>query len=428
MDMMVNKREDDFEDIISRYRSEKDGRIFKPAFGKGSIADLPGIFRKSLGLKESNSIPEITRNNVQDVDHLIFLFLDGMGHSTLKYAMDNFRMPNLLEFLRQSEYVPVTSVFPSTTSTATVTYQTDLQPREHGVIGYSAYISEVGSVCNMITLTPLGRDAHSLLEKGWYIDALRHSGTIYEQFIESNVRPYLYLPKTIMNSGMSRITGQGANMTGYYSISHMITSLRRNIEKTPGKSFHFCYVPNVDTISHMVGPYEEDTAMEIDSIFQLLNGQLIEKTSGGERIGILISADHGHTKILPWDIMDAAADRKLKSYLRAPVVGDFRAPVLRIKEHMLDEAFGYIQERYGNDYIARLSSDMIREGFFGNRNRTTSDSDRFGDIILVPVNPVGMEDTSLKILDTASDRFRLIGMHGGLSYEEMIVPLISRIV
>ena len=296
------------------------------------------------------------------------------------------------------------------------------------MIGYNAYISEVGSVCNMITLTPAGRGSHSLLDNGWNIDALRDSGTIYDQFAENGVRPYLYLPKAIMNSGMTRITGHGANMTGYFSVSQMITSLRRNIERTPGKSFHFCYVPNVDTISHMIGPYEEDTAMEVESIFQLLNSQLTEKMPDGGRTGIMISADHGHTRILPWDITDAAADRKLKSYLRAPVVGDFRAPILRIREHLLDEAFDYIRERYGKDYIVKSSSDMIRDGFFGDRNRITSDNDRFGDIIMMPVNPVGMEDTSLKVLDSASDRFRLIGMHGGLSYEEMIVPFISRVL
>lgn len=120
--MMVNRTGDDFEDLISRYRSERYDGVFKPAFGKGSIADLPGAFRKSLGLGVSHDVPETIRNYSEEVDHLVFLFLDGMGHSTLKYAMDRFRMPNLTQFLGKSDYVPVTSVFPSTTSTATVTY------------------------------------------------------------------------------------------------------------------------------------------------------------------------------------------------------------------------------------------------------------------------------------------------------------------
>ena len=41
----------------------------------------------------------------------------------------------------------------ASTTTATVTLHTGMDPEEHGIIGYIQYLKDVGSVCNMISLT-----------------------------------------------------------------------------------------------------------------------------------------------------------------------------------------------------------------------------------------------------------------------------------
>lgn len=424
--MFTSNNNDWFNDIISRYAITDYEGLIKPAFGTGSIADIPGILKQNLGLTPRRPVPELLRGAARDVDHMIFFLMDGFGHSTLEYTLGDYKATNLRKFLEYSDYTPVTSVFPSTTSTATVTYQTDLSPLEHGIIGYNAYISELGSVCNMITLTPVGRNDYSLLDHGWKVPAIEHNGTIYEEFGRNSLESYHYLPSAIKGSGMTRITSSGATVNGYYSISQMLTSLRRDVERSKGKSFHLCYIPNVDTISHKIGPYTEETALEIESIFHLINEQFLENVNPSGTLGVGISADHGHTVIRTEDIFDVQEDRKLVSMMRAPVAGDFRAPIMRIKPGYIEQAMEHLEQNYGTRYIIRSGSDMISDGFYGEGELDWPLLDRFGDIVLIPKEKVGIRDSSLGILDRKLDTFDLIGMHGGLSPEEMIVPFIFK--
>lgn len=423
--MFYDATDTDFDDIIHRYGVKGYDNVYKPAFGRGSIHDLPNLFKKTLGMSSYDSIPNIMNDSSEEVEHLIFFLLDGFGHSTLKYAMDNFTMPNLRTFLRDSIYVPITSVFPSTTSTATVSIQTGLQPIEHGIVGYTSYISEVGAICNMISLAPLENKNLSLLDNEREIFSFSESNTIYSEMNLDGISSFLYLPNNIKNSGMTRITGRGATVHGYYSIPQMFTKLRKDIENSDGRSFHFCYVSSIDTISHNIGPYTEETAYDIDSIFYQMERQLIEDLRPEHNTKIIISADHGHIEIPNQNLFDATNDNLLRSYLSMPILGDFRAPILRIKNGKIGEAYEYIQNTYGRDYIVKLASEMLSEGYFGSSNKVNKNSDRFGDIILVPKKNVGISDSYLKMLDPKSDGSKLVGMHGGLSFEEMIVPFIS---
>ena len=424
--MFNEEKLDGMEEIIGRYRVKGHENLIMPAFGLGSIADIPNLLKTNLGIVTGKPVPEMLKGCSTEVDHMVFLLLDGFGHSTVEYALNSYRAPNLRRFLENCDYTPITSVFPSTTSTSTVTYHTDLHPVEHGVIGYNAYLSEIGTICNMIRLTPLGKHDYTILDQGWSIKAVERKGTIYNEFARNLIDSYMYLPNGIKGSGMTQITGKGAEVMGYASVSQMITSLRRNIGKSIRKSIHFCYIPTIDTISHEKGPFTEETAMEIEAIFQLLNDQLIDELRKDVEIGLAISADHGHI-VVPWEaIRDVQEDPYLVSLLRTPVLGEFRAPILRIKPDRLEEAMHYIEAAYGEDYLVMRSSELVQEGFFGYTEGEAADSDRFGDIAMIPLREVGLRDSSLGFLDPKLNQFKLVGMHGGLSCDEMIVPLIFK--
>lgn len=428
VEVLFSKSDSDLiEDTISTYRLDQDNLI-KPAFGNGSIADIPGFLKQSLGLPGRRPLPDFLKNSMEEVDHMVFFLLDGFGHTTLEHLLKHYKAHNTEKFLEGSAYFPLTSVFPSTTSTATVTYHTDLEPLEHGIIGYISYIAELGSMCNMINLTPLGRSDYSLLEHGWRVPVIEEKGTIYQEFGKNVVDPFLYMPSAIKGSGMSEITSTGSNLRGYTSVSQMMTDLRRNIEKSVRRSIHFCYLPSVDTISHKVGPYTEETAMEIESIFHHLRKQFLEKVVPDGTLGISISADHGHTVLPHENISDVRQDRNLAEMLRAPVAGDFRAPILKIREGGIEPAMDHLEKHYGEKFVIKRGKQAISEGFFGSGKVDRINYDRFGDLILFPRQNVGLMDSSLGILDSKLNNIDLIGMHGGLSEEEMIVPFITKTV
>ncbi len=417
---------EDFEQIIDGYRWSRHKEFLKPAFGNGCIADIPNYILTNFGI----GIGQKYRNRQNwlhdSPDHLIFLLLDGFGFSTIKHSLEKYSMKYLNKFTSNSEYDLVTSVFPSTTSTATVSYHTNMPPIDHRIMGYTSYIPEMGTVCNMISLTPLGRKEHCLLDNGYEMPWIRDHGTIYNKLQKNDVDSFLYLPYAIRNSGLTRITGNGAKITPYHSVSQMLTSLKRNLSAAKGKSFHFCYVSTIDTISHKIGPYTQDTALEIESIFMLLDEQLLRSANLPKNTFMSISADHGHTVLEEKQKIDLSTDRMLKSYLSTPVVGDPRASFIRTKEGKVESTISYLTKKYKKDFISVPSKELMAEGFFGTPTSATGDVSFLSDIILIPKNHTGIFDSSLNIIDPKGENDTMIGMHGGLSSDEMLVPFFTR--
>jgi hypothetical protein len=90
---------------------------------------------------------ETTHNTLSAFDALlkkkhknvVFMLFDGMGSSILEKHLS----PD--SFLRRNMRSIISSVFPPTTTTTTVTMETGLSPVEHGWLGWSLYFEEIGS-------------------------------------------------------------------------------------------------------------------------------------------------------------------------------------------------------------------------------------------------------------------------------------------
>ena len=417
-------KDDDVEGVIESYGWKGMDGLYRPAFGRGSIADIPGALLESLGIDGGKGSPESFRHISEPADHTVFILIDGLGHSTLQYALNNLRLRNLKAFRHESVYVPATSVFPSTTSTATVTLHTGMDPEEHGIIGYIQYLKEVGSVCNMISLSPLGLRNRSLVENSKIFSHISRHGTIHEKISGEGMDSFLYMPYNIRNSGLTRITGRGSVLRPYHSLSHMFTDLKNDILSTGGRSFHFCYISSVDTISHKIGPYTQETAEDIDSIFYFIRHVLGENVAGSGTT-VAISADHGHTVVNQDRVHDISRDRKLRSMMISPATGDERAPFIRVRETQDGDFLAHIEKQYPG-HTAVSSRHLMGEGFFGRTSFTGLDPDLFSDYTIIPAQNSGIIDTSLSALDPEWSNIDMIGMHGGFSLEEMIVPVITR--
>ena len=400
--------------------------LLKPAFGNGCIADIPSMILANFGIGKWQRAENHKNWLNGNPDHFIFFLLDGFGFSTIKHSLEKYNMKYLNKFTDNSGFDLITSVFPSTTSTATVTYHTNMHPIDHRILGYTSYIPDAGTVCNMISLTPLGRKEHCLLDNGYEMPWIEDHGTIYDRLQENDVHPFLYLPYAIRNSGLTRITGKGARTSPYLTISQTITSLKRNLSAAKRRTFHFCYISTIDTISHKIGPYTPDTAHEIESIFMLLEEQLLRTSGLPKNTFISISADHGHTVLEERQKIDLSADPKLKLLLSAPAVGDPRASFLRVKDGQMETTLGYLTKKYEKYFIPIPSKELRAEGFFGTPTRMIEDISFLSDIVLIPKNSASIFDSSMKLIDSRNDSDTMIGVHGGLNSEEMLVPLFSR--
>ena len=212
----------DFESAIEKYRWKNYKEFIKPAFGKGCIMDIPGFIMANFNISEGVIPQKLAEIDVESPDHLIFLLLDGFGFSTIRYSSGKYGMNYLDSFIDDSTFRLITSVFPSTTSTATLSYHTNMLPVEHRILGYNSYVPEIGSVCNMISMNPIGRKDACILDNGFDFPKISEHETIHETLDRNGVASYVYLPNAIKNTGLTKLTGRGASISGYLTISQMI--------------------------------------------------------------------------------------------------------------------------------------------------------------------------------------------------------------
>ncbi|MEM3858836.1 MAG: alkaline phosphatase family protein [Candidatus Micrarchaeaceae archaeon] len=413
---------ENYDTIIETYVDKEHPDFIKPAFGKGCIADIPGLAESKLLGGKNSDLPSKFGIGNEESDHVIILLLDGFGHDLLRYAVKNHEMKHLRSVIERSLYTPITSVFPSTTVTSLFTLYMDMQPIEHEIIGYTQYIRELGSVCNMLSMTPISNIRNDLLGAGWIPRTLKDRESFSKRMSNEGVNSYIYLPNTIRNNGMSRIIAAGTNLEPYYSTSHMFASIVRNVKASRKKSMHIGYISSIDSLSHKIGPRTRESVAELESIFYSVD--VLREELKSTKTAILISADHGHVNVGSSNLFDISKDKELYNLFRTPVVGDARAAVLRILCDHIDEAENYLLEKYGASYEIFRSSQMIEKGYFGNRNTNKNENDRFGDLIIVPKSNTGIIDSNLTFLDKEMSYENMVGMHGGLLAEEMIVPLI----
>lgn len=104
---------------------------------------------------------------------------------------------------------PCSAVFPTTTAAALPSLYSALTPLEHGFLGYILYLREVGSLVNMIEMSPPGLPRDSVLRFHDF-----KFTTIFQR-LQSKVKSFFLIPRYLLGTGFSRIMSQGSEQIGF---------------------------------------------------------------------------------------------------------------------------------------------------------------------------------------------------------------------
>lgn len=401
-----------------------DSKFVKPRYDGYSIANVPETVAKLLGVRSNRALKHPFFEEI-DSKHVVLLLLDGLGSKLIEAARRSYAVPSYDKICNTSLQFDITSVFPSTTATAMSSLHSGLTPQEHGVIGYTMYLRELGIIGQMLRFSPL-LGGRSLFDSGLERSTFLGGPTIHERLGREGIDSTVYVPHYIVDSGLSQITYRGSFVEAQNSVADMFIRLRKNLENQKDKSFHFAYHPSPDTLSHSRGPYSEECAGELEAIFATLQLQLfqrLEKRTARETL-LIITGDHGAVNVEKDGIVDLSTHSKLLQMLKLPPTGDSRACILHSKQGMEKNIKDYFNSNFKNLFDVRTSKWFLEKGYFGLGKVREETIDRIGDIIAVP--------RSYNVLDnsiTDPRRNPIPGRHGGLSEEEMNVPcVVTKIV
>jgi len=410
---------EDFEERCLRLLSGKvfDERFVMPDYGNLNIVNLYSIVGKIFDV---NSLLPVKMSvegvsGFSNVSKVVLFIVDGLGYNFMRSRLKGQR--SLLPSARDGYLIPITSTFPSTTSTALTSFFTATAPIGHGVVGYTMYLKSFGLVIDMLNFTPV---------YGW----MSNENIMQELPLEKDLWPTklseagvdvrIFTRFTTIDSGLSKILYRGQKTVAYTLATDLFVNLKKTLESS-GQALIIAYYPGYDTLSHLYGPFSEEAETELaffESLFKTFLFERLDRRVRDETL-FLLTSDHGqsHTE----NVLFLKDMPKILAHLIVPPAGDSRATFLFAKQGKAEALKALLQEEL-KGFKVYDSVKMVENGFFGaieNGEDRARLEERVGDLTAVAV-----EKNALLYPYSEKDRERSKrGSHGGLSLDEMLVPL-----
>ncbi len=353
------------------------------------ITNLACTIQKYFGLKyKHNTIKEldtILENN--EVDNIIVLLCDGLGSNLLKRTLkeDDFLVKNLLK-----EY---NSVYPSTTTAATSSMLSGLNPNEHGWLGWDLYFKEEDKIVTM------------------FLNTLKDTKIEYsKKSLAKKYYNYKNIPNQINETGnyySAVLFPFGPN--AYLNFDDMLDKILLETKKH-GKKYIYAYYDNPDHIMHHTGTSSEEAIENIKMINQKLE-VFSEKMSNSL---LIITADHGHLDSEPIVLSNYP---KIFNLLDRDIWLEGRLCAFKVKEDKHSEFEKVFNEMFSNDFILKTKKEVIEEQLFGTGENHPLFEQSLGDYIsLATSNKYFVYNQNSKVF---------ISAHAGITDDEMKIPLIK---
>lgn len=383
--------------------------MYLPNYRDGSIVNLMQSILAGLDAPGAGGVhghlADLGPEEIADARHVVLLVVDGLG----KAQLESGPAPALRSFLRGT----MTSVFPSTTATAVTTFLTGLAPIEHAVTGWFMWFRGLDSVIAPLPFTTRTGSA-DLTGLGVAPADVFIGPSVFERV---RADCHSVQPAHLVDSAYSKTHTRGADPRGFKQLDGLVDAVVDIVRNAARRTYVSAYWPVLDTLSHEFGSSSSRARRHlarIDRCFERLSAAL-----AGSGTLLVATADHGFVDIRPESRLDAGSMPGLTSMLSRPLCGEPRV------------AYCYVRPACHADFVQRAadglagtarvveSASMIADGWFGLADPHPRLLERTGDYALVM-----REDYAIRDRVKGEKPFRHVGVHGGISREEMEVPLV----
>jgi hypothetical protein len=402
-----------------------DSNFVYPDYLGGSILNLPSSICQWLGAEPLGAVPlypELTLISSTDVRRVILVLVDALALHRLQRWMSDGTAPVWSRLVEQGRLAALTSIVPSTTSAALTSLWTGRSPAEHGIVGYELWLKEYGIVSNMILHTPITfeNDPGSLIKAGFKPEQFLNLPTLGTHLASYGVRSYALQHRSIIRSGLSQMFLKDVDVHGYLTPAELWVNLRHLIEANPNlRQYFWIYTGQLDHFSHYYHPDDERTAAEFNEFSQSFEKNFLARLSPTLRKGtlVLLTADHGMLATQKSARYDLRNHPELSHLLHILPTGEHRLMYLFYKPGQADRVHSYFDQTWPGQFVFLDPTETVAKGLFGPGTPHPLLTDRLGDMIVA-----ARGDSYLWWADKENP---LIGQHGGLSSDEMIVPLLT---
>lgn len=338
--------------------------------------------------------------------NVVFFLIDGLGYN---YLADVGRGGALVDHLEGH----FTSVFPSTTAAAITTTFTGLAPQEHGITGWFGYFAEADVIAAPLPFRRRGDDL-PLADLGITPSALFDAPPLLDRLA---VRPIVVSQNRIVDSEYSRHFGGRAERRGYDGLAGLVDQVDAAVHSGSDRKYIYAYYPDFDAVAHKHGVASVQAANRLTAIDAAF-AELLRRLSGTATV-IVASADHGFIDTAPREALALEDYPDIVELLRLPLTGEPRVAFCHVRAGCVETFIERARTQLGAYADVRRAEELIAAGWFGPGAAHARLRERIGDVALVMRGNATIKD------HLPGEKIHvLIGNHGGVTEDEMLIPLV----
>ena len=391
-----------------------------PDHGRGCFDQLPATISRLLGAP-AHGLPLDDGLLAGRFDHVVLVYLDAFG---LRWLERHAAHPLLERAARDGLVRGLTSQFPSTTAAHITTIHTGQPVGEHGLYEWFVLEPRLERLIAPLLFSFAGDDLpHTLLAAGLAPGEVFPHGALCDRFAEDGAPSHVALPRQIAGSQPSRVLAESATIHPFDGTAHGLATLAAALGGAE-RGYGHLYLPDVDTAMHHLGRDDEAVDLLIVEALTAIE-QALDSFPAGTLL--LLTADHGMADVDPartayvntlWpelaDLLETGADGRPL----APA-GACRDLFLHVRDGCHEEVRAGLAERLEGRAEVRLVEALVADGVFGSTVGVGL-LERLADVVVLPY-----AGEAVYWWEPGRFEQRFLGQHGGLTPDEMEIPLVG---
>ena len=387
------------------------GKLVRPSPDRLNIVDLANAIASIGGAQDVPYSPgaATVADLVGPADHIVFVIVDGLGLNVVD-------ADHGADFLAANVAAELTTVFPSSTPTVLTSYATGLWPAGHGVPSWYLYLEEIDAIATIIHYCRRGDDK-DLGSLGLTTEQAYPTPSLAPKMAWSN---FAVVPEQIADTPFSsycRGQSPGHGRYGYKGLEDAAGAVLKRLREASGPTFTQLYIPHVDSASHQHGIDHDMTKQAVGVVDSLLGRITAHLPSNAVMV---VSADHGLIDV-DANAHEMHPDDELLGYLEHEPWGTAPSVMLRVREDRTDKFEARFRERFGDDFYLLITNEVLELQLLGPGPVSPVTRRRIGNYLALST---GASAIYFQYPRTSERGPRKVADHGGLTPDEMIVPLI----
>lgn len=399
----------------------------KPLYDSYCFSALPQTIEYLLTGEGESAFPADCLGQLPaHYDKVILFFIDGFGWRFFqRYAEKH---PFLKACMKDGVISQLTSQFPSTTAAHATCIHTGLNVGQSGIYEWNYYEPLVDEMITPLFFAYAGEKRDTLKRNPNPPEAFFPTQTFYQKLQRSGIASYVFQHASYTPSTFSDVVYRGATVFSYKRLSEALSNLVEHVKTAPTRNaYYFLYFDKIDAVCHTYGPqshqFHDTIEVFLKMMEELFHKNLQEKAG---RTLFILTADHGQVEVDPHRTyylnkksidIEKFLQRNQGGKLLVPA-GSARDMFLHVREEYIDEAVLVLNNRLEGIAEVHSTEDLIQQGFFGPAQPSQKFLARVGNVVILPYR-----HETVWWYEEGKFDMHFQGHHGGLTPEEMEIPL-----